>query len=445
MADKESLLPDAAATHGVDDEGEACSLRTCLSCRCTTSLGNGRCRVKWSLGRFITSLTYFLALFALAATSIELRHTRYKDSMHDLGWFIAGVFVILACPLSAYGIAQHLRNFQNPETQTYVVRIMWMVPIYAVESWLSLRFKSSALVFSTLRDAYEAYVIYSFGYLLIAMLGSDETVDGIIREKDAHALGHMAPFKYFMAPFSKENFLKRVKRGVLQYVIVKLFCTALTLITSNVVFEAGEVETDTLYGEGSYAFDRFHVYVLFLVNVSQVWAMYCLVLFYHACAAELKPFNPLPKFICIKAVVFFSFWQECAIGVAVHFKLIQGTENPFSVYTPDEVATGIQDFLICFEMFIAAIAHHFAFHYRDFSARDAQDKNVPFLEAFVQTSLPKDVLEDVRNTDLTEGLPKLPALKVPKLRVPTLPRPFARGKGVGAGKEDGPGDTPSSE
>ena len=174
--------------------------------------------------------------------------------------------------------------------------------------------------------------------------------------------------------------------------------------------------------------NRFHVYVLFLVNVSQIWAMYCLVLFYHACAKELKPFNPLPKFICIKAVVFFSFWQECAIGAAVHFKIIKGTVNPFSVYTPDEVATGIQDFLICVEMFIAAIAHHFAFHYRDFSARDAQDKNVPFLTAFVQTSVPKDVIEDVRNTDLTEGLPKLPELKVPKLKVPKLPISFKPGR-----------------
>jgi hypothetical protein len=32
------------------------------------------------------------------------------------------------------------------------VRIMWMVPIYSVESWLSLRFRTYAIFIETLRE-----------------------------------------------------------------------------------------------------------------------------------------------------------------------------------------------------------------------------------------------------------------------------------------------------
>lgn len=42
-------------------------------------------------------------------------------------------------------------------------------------------------------------------------------------------------------------------------------------------------------------------------NISQFVAMYSLVLFYWATKEELAPMKPVGKFMCIKAVIFFSF------------------------------------------------------------------------------------------------------------------------------------------
>lgn len=62
-----------------------------------------------------------------------------------------------------------------------------------------------------------------------------------------------------------------------------------------------------VYGEDEYRVDAAFPYIVFINNVSQFIAMYCLVLFYKANKAELGPMQPLGKFLCIKSVVFFSF------------------------------------------------------------------------------------------------------------------------------------------
>ena len=58
---------------------------------------------------------------------------------------MAGIFVLLALPVSIYEVAMQLEYFSRPTLQIRVIRILWMVPIYALDSWFALRFKARLL------------------------------------------------------------------------------------------------------------------------------------------------------------------------------------------------------------------------------------------------------------------------------------------------------------
>ena len=48
-------------------------------------------------------------------------------------FFVATIFVLLSVPVSLYEIAMHLENFSRPKLQTRIIRILFMVPIYALD------------------------------------------------------------------------------------------------------------------------------------------------------------------------------------------------------------------------------------------------------------------------------------------------------------------------
>jgi hypothetical protein len=145
------------------------------------------------------------------------------------------------------------------------------------------------------------------------------------------------------------------KYGVLQYVVAKIFASIAT----------ATLEPIGLFDEGKFSWTKGYIYISFIINLSQMWALYCLVKFYHATHENLaSPINwrPLGKFLCIKGVVFFTWWQGVGIAVLKSYDLI-GDVGQWDV---NDVANGLQDYLICVEMFCFAIAHSFTFTHKEY-------------------------------------------------------------------------------
>jgi hypothetical protein len=80
--------------------------------------------------------------------------------------------------------------------------------------------------------------------------------------------------------------------------------------------------------------------VVVIQNVCITLAMYALVLFYHAVAKELQPFKPIPKFLCIKAIIGFAFWFYTPRVLCVCVRACERTrmehcviaDSPYSMY-----------------------------------------------------------------------------------------------------------------
>lgn len=71
---------------------------------------------------------------------------------------LAGIAVWVALFITCQQIYHHLRWYTNPAEQRWIVRILFIVPIYATYSWISLMFFNSESVyiyFFTVRDCYE--------------------------------------------------------------------------------------------------------------------------------------------------------------------------------------------------------------------------------------------------------------------------------------------------
>jgi hypothetical protein len=270
-------------------------------------------------------------------------------------WFTAGVAVILSTAISTWTILNHLDFNKNIPLRNSTIRILLMVPVYAIVAYAGLVWRRQSPIFEVVRDCYEAWAIFSFMSLLLNYLDGPLVLAQELRGHKNHA--HLPPFCCLPAWTMGPQFVHHCVLGVFQYSIAMPLMTVIAFI--------GWLFNDYCPGQ---LFNPYCVYMYMMVihNVSQIVAMYSLVLFYHATRDLLAPINPLGKLLCIKAVVFFTFWQGLIIQGMAHKGLISASNwEDNGGWTTEEIADGLQDYIICIEMLIFSIVHTFVFSHKD--------------------------------------------------------------------------------
>ncbi|KAI9587342.1 transmembrane protein 184B isoform X1 [Glossina fuscipes] len=306
---------------------------------------------------------------------------------------LAGIFVWAALFITCQQIYQHLRWYTNPQEQRWIVRILFIVPIYATYSWISLLFFNSANVyvyFFTVRDCYEAFVIYNFLSLCYEYLGGEGNIMSEIRGKPIKT-SCLYGTCCLKGKTYTIGFLRFCKQATLQFCLVK------PLMAFIIIF----LQVFDLYRDGNWRTDDGYIYITVIYNISVSLALYGLYLFYFATRDLLTPFEPVLKFCTIKSVIFLSFWQGVGLAILEKAKVISPIVDNAGTVTPaGTVSAGYQNFFICIEMLFAAIALRYAFPYQVYARTcigDGHGRSVTMQSissSLKETMNPKDIMTD---------------------------------------------------
>lgn len=260
-----------------------------------------------------------------------------------------------------------------------------MVPIYSASSFASILSLKAAFYLDPLRDIYEAFTIYTFLQLLINFLGGERSL--IVMMHGRRPVSHPWPVSIWCSKvdISDPHTFLAIKRGILQYAWLKPLLSIATII----------MKLTNTYQEGYIGLNSGYLWTGILYNASVTLSLYSLAMFWVCMSDDLKPFRPMPKFLCIKLIIFASYWQGFFLSI---LQFLGAIPSDVPGYTPDNLAAAIQDALICFEMPIFAIAHWYAFSWHDYADVTISSARLPVKFALRDAFGIRDLIEDTKET-----------------------------------------------
>ena len=308
--------------------------------------GTGRLRLVFK-AFIVFSILNMLALGGVTAYYLYDR----KWGSSQIGIWTSRWCCAFATIFTAFQIHLHLTTYTNPQQQQKIIRILLVVPVYSITSMLALQYyKEAAQYLNLVRNCYESFTLFTFFQLLLDYLGGSSQAAKRIRQSGKETLPHPPPLCCLSPIVIRKRILVIWQCCIMQYVYVQPLCALVAIIC----------KAKKIYNEDD-MFNYTHnayPWLLLFENISVTIAFTSLFYFYLSCKETLAEQNPTGKFIAIKIVVFLCFWQGCVISLFVKTGVIHSDKKGWST---EQVATGLQDYLVCIEMLLITFLHKGAF------------------------------------------------------------------------------------
>ncbi|KIR30611.1 hypothetical protein I309_00749 [Cryptococcus deuterogattii LA55] len=269
-------------------------------------------------------------------------------------WAVAGGCAILTVLITLFTLTMHATRYKHPPAQRQVMRVLLMPPVYAVVSFFSYRYYKSYEYYILAETAYEAITLSAFLMLLmelVSMATIDLQIKSVLAEKDK--MKFPFPFGFWRFRASKPYFWHALSFSVMQYVILRPLISIIGIICEYYGVLCPE----------QYSVHFAEVYLDAIDFVSISIALYGLIVFYVLCKDELKGKRPLSKFLAIKLIVFFTFYQNFLFSILQSHGVIKGT----AMWTATNVSDGLSALCTCVEMVIFSIYMGWAYSWSDYT------------------------------------------------------------------------------
>ncbi|XVF25884.1 hypothetical protein REPUB_Repub13aG0252400 [Reevesia pubescens] len=266
----------------------------------------------------------------------------------------SGVCVALTMHFTLQLLSQHLFYWKNPKEQKAILIIILMAPIYAIVSFVGLLdirgSKAFFMLLESVKECYEALVIAKFLALMYSYLNISISKNIVPDEIKGREIHHSFPMTLFQPRTVRLNHqtLKLLKQWTWQFVVIRPVCSVLMIILQLLGIYPSWL---------SWTFTT-------ILNISVSLALYSLVVFYHVFAKELAPHKPLAKFLCIKGIVFFCFWQGVVLEILVAVGIIRSHHVRLDV---EHLEEALQNTLVCVEMVVFSVLQQYAYHVSPYS------------------------------------------------------------------------------
>mmetsp|Transcript_24918 Transcript_24918/g.48541 ORF Transcript_24918/g.48541 Transcript_24918/m.48541 type:complete len:458 (+) Transcript_24918:111-1484(+) len=279
---------------------------------------------------------------------------------HNFEQIAGGVVAGIAVLWSSAHILRHLR-WNKTKLWRCTARILVVVPIYALSAWGCLMLEDSergwAELFTLTREGYEAVAIVSFMQFMLTFLKGPKHLAKLLVERGQAPFRHPWPLRLVLRPYQPgPHFVAAVVVGIMQYIPTMFIIFMINLS----IWKFGEMDCCRLL-------HRMALLPKIAKAASCAFAMYNLVLFYHQTHTHLEHIRPVLKFMGIKGIVFFTFWQELVIALLVRLQVVPNPKTHLhNEWTQAEIADGIKNMLLCIEMMGFAELHRRAYPYDEF-------------------------------------------------------------------------------